>query len=131
MEETAQQYGSLIAIVSGIYSLWAGGAGMEMTGADWLMVVLGVGVLAHGVVLLASPETVGDASGPLMVVWGALMLLTQGWMAATVDHGMAGGMDGTMGGQMGGAMMAWNPGMVAVAAIMLGSGLLMWTDEGM
>lgn len=122
----ARLYGGVIAVVSGLYSLWLSSTGLgEATGV--LMAVLGLVVLVHGVALFVVPERLGDASGPLMVVWAVLMLLNQAWMAtmarpAPMDGGM--GMDGGMAPAMG-----WDVGMVAVAVIMLASGVIMWTSE--
>lgn len=122
----ARLYGGVIAVVSGLYSLWLSSTGLgEATGV--LMAVLGLVVLVHGVALFVVPERLGDASGPLMVVWAVLMLLNQAWMAtmarpAPMDGGM--GMDGGMSPAMG-----WDVGMVAVAVIMLASGVIMWTSE--
>lgn len=45
-------YGSLIALVSGGYSVYQSMTGPAMTGSAWLMLVLGLLVIVHGVVLL-------------------------------------------------------------------------------
>lgn len=142
--ETARLYGGVIAVVSGLYSLFLASTGMSMmTGAWWFMALLGLVVLVHGVLLFGSPETLGGHSGPLMIVWAVLMLLNQAWLGSPIwmaggsGYGMDGGMGGPMGGNMDGGtsggmggsagMMGWDPGMVAIAVIMLASGLLMWT----
>ena len=131
-------YGSSIAIVSGVYSLWLATSGTAMTGGAWLMLLLGVVVLLHGVVLVTPlAESLGSASGPLMIVYAVLMLLNQAWMGTrqmwwgSTDgmggpmDGMNGGMGGTIGG-MDGAMMAGpNAGMIAIAVLMLVSGVIM------
>lgn len=129
----ARLYGGVIAVVSGLYSLWLSSTGMAFDAAGTLMAILGLVVLLHGVALFVVPDRLGDASGPLMVVWAVLMLLNQVWMATmtgpgTMDGGMGmnGGMDSGM-GVVGG--MGWNVGMLAIAVIMLASGVIMWTAE--
>jgi len=140
---TARLYGSAVAVVSGLYSLLVSTFGMRMTASGWVMLLLGVVVLVHGVALLTPlADRLGDASGPLMVVYAVLMLLNQAWMAASdgmlggsgMNGGMGGGMNGGMGGMggaggmggMGGAM-GWDLGMVALAVLMLASGVIMTT----
>lgn len=131
-------YGSSIAIVSGVYSLWLATTGAGMTGSAWLMLLLGVVVLLHGVVLVTPlAESLGSASGPLMIAYAVVMLLNQAWMGARrtwwggTDGGMGGpmgGMDGGMGSMWGmdGTMMAGpNVGMIAIAILMLVSGVIM------
>jgi hypothetical protein len=102
---TPRLYGAAIAIVSGIYSLLAAGdgMGMSMMAADWVMLVIGVVVLIHGVVLVTPvAANLGGISGPLMIVWGLVMLGNQLL-----------------------AMMRADGGMIAVASLMLVSGLIM------
>lgn len=119
-------YGSVIAIVSGVYSLWLATGGAGMTGSAWLMLLLGVIVLLHGVVLVTPlAATIGSASGPLMIVYAALMLVNQVWMASRSDSGSVGGMDGGMGGMDGAAMMGPDAGMIAIAVLMFASGVIM------
>lgn len=136
-------YGSAIAIVSGAYSLWLATGGTAMTGSAWLMLLLGVVVLLHGVVLVTPlADSLGSASGPLMIVYAAIMLLNQAWVSARrtwwggTDGSMGGpmgGMDGPMGGIDGGMMAGPNAGMIAVAVLMLVSGVIMTAgdDEAM
>lgn len=149
---TVRLYGSMIAIVSGAYSVYLSTAGagpsamateMAMTAGGWFMLALGVIVIAHGVVLLTPAfARLGTASGPLMIGYSVLMLLNQGWPAAdgmTADDmdegGMSNGMDsGTLGTtEQVGEMMAMGPdaGMVAIAGLMLASGLVMTARRGM
>lgn len=130
-------YGASIAIVSGVYSLLSATTGSSMMGSTSgvLMVVLGVVVVVHGVILLTpSANRLGSASGPLMIGYSVLMLLNQALVGVTgsSDWGMGSGMDGSMGGGMNGGMgsgltagMAWDLGMVALAVLMLLSGVIM------
>ena len=108
-------YASAIAIVSGIYSVAAAvpDAMGSMPMGDSVMLIIGVIVLVHGVALLAPlADRFGRASGALMLVWAAVMLANQA-LAAT----------GTSAPMMDGA--AWDGGMVAIAVLMLASGLIM------
>jgi hypothetical protein len=133
-------YGSAIAIVSGVYSLWLATGGTAMTGGAWLMLLLGIVVLVHGVVLVTPlADSLGSASGPLMIVYAVVMLLNQAWVGARRTWwggtgGSMGGMDGGMGGSMGavdGGMMAGpNAGMIAIAILMLVSGVIMTVGSG-
>lgn len=120
---SARLYGGAIAVVSGGYSLW-----LRVMNDGLLMALLGAVVLAHGLLLFLSPERLAGYSGPLMVVWAAMMLLNQTWawwaMVDGMGSGMSGGMDGGMGASAG---MSADPGMVAIALIMLASGVIMWT----
>jgi hypothetical protein len=104
-------YGATIALVSGIYSLasaFGDGTGMMPTN-DSIMVLVGVVVIAHGAVLLTPiAERLGAVSGPLMIVWAAIMLANQ-LVAAMSDSMMA----------------SWDGGMVALALLMLASGVIM------
>jgi hypothetical protein len=141
MVSDTRLYGAAIASASGLYSVWSATTAARMVPGSWLMLALGVVVLVHGGVLLTdAADRFGGASGPLMVVYAAAMLLNQALLAAgvlddgsPVDGGTGGGMDGGMGdggmsGGMGGdvaAGMGWDPGMVALAALMLASGLIM------
>ncbi len=99
-------YGAAIAIVSGIYSVASGlaGSAMAMPMGGSVMVVIGVVVIVHGVVVLTPlAARLGNASGPLMIVWAAVMLVNQLFAG----------------------MMSWDGGMVALAALMLASGAIM------
>ena len=118
-------YGSLIALVSGIYSAYLSTTGMRMSGSAWFMFLLGIIVLAHGAVLLTPvARRLGIKSGPMMIVYATLMLLNQAWLASTgIDSGMmSGGMR---------AAMSWNAGMIAIAVLMLASGVIMTTRKEM
>ena len=125
-------YASSIAIVSAVYSIGSAGASMMsspmMTDAGlaaggWVMLVLGIIVLLHGIGLLTPvADRIGRRSGPLMVVWAVVMLLNQGLSAAVTGWGMSGSRMAS------GSMMAdagWDPGMIAIAVLMLASGLIM------
>ncbi len=89
----------------------------------WIMAGLGIIVLAHGSILLTpAADRLGRHSGPLMVLWAVVMLLNQALSALVSGWGMS---DSGMGG---GAMMTgmgWDAGMVAIAVLMLASGLIM------
>lgn len=133
---TTRQYGSAIAIVSGVYAIGIPGAALlEMSDAGtmdplgiggWVMLGVGVAALVHGVLLLTPvARGMGAISGPLMLVWSGIMLGNQLLTATVPNWGMAGsgmgdGMDVAMS-----ASMDWDPGMVAIAALMLVSGLIM------
>lgn len=130
MVSNTRLYGASIAVASGLYSLWSAAAASRMVASSWLMVVLGVVVLVHGATLLTPyADRLGRASGPLMIGYAVVMLLNQviAGSGGMVDVGM--GMDGGMGG---GGMTA---GMVALAVLMLVSGLIMTRgstgDDGM
>ncbi len=104
-------YASSIAIVSGLYSVASSGgmamAGPMMTIGGWIMLVIGIVVLVHGFVLLTPTAAgLGRISGPLMIAWAAIMLLNA-WLLPA------------------GGMMDASGGMVAIAVLMLASGLIM------
>lgn len=74
------------------------------------MLLVGVVVIAHGIVLLTPlAGRIGRASGPLMIVWAAIMLANQ-LLTATMSRSM---------------MASCDAGMVALAAVMLASGVIM------
>jgi hypothetical protein len=103
---SSRLYGAAIALVSGLYSVASGlgddSAAMRM-GTSVMLVIGGV-VIVHGIVLLTPiAERMGAVSGPLMVAWAAVMLTNQ-LLAGT---------------------MGWDGGMVALACLMLISGLIM------
>jgi uncharacterized membrane protein len=111
----ARLYASAIAVVSGIYSIAAAFAGAmpSMPMSESIMLVVGIVVLLHGIILLTpAAERLGRASGPLMVLWAAIMLGNQA-LAATSESGS----------MM--TSMSWDGGMVAIAVLMLASGLIM------
>lgn len=112
---------SAIGMVSGIYSIASaaadGNGSMPMSPS--IMLVVGVVVLLHGIVLLTpAAKRLGRASGPLMVLWAAIMLGNQALAAMTSSGSMMGA-------------MSWDGGMVAIAILMLASGLIMSRSEGM
>lgn len=126
--DSSRWYGGLIAVVAGIYAVSMAAWGPGMSYADWFMLVLGGVVLGHGIALFGRfSRSLDAASGVLMIVYSVLMLLGQGWMGAMNGGPMMGG---TMGGPMvhdgmGWSTMPWDPGMTALALVMLGSGIVM------
>lgn len=126
---TTRLYGAAIALASGGYSVLVGSTGR--TAQAWLMLLLGAVVVIHGAVLLTSwADRLGNASGPLMIAYAVLMLANQAWMGTMPGGRMGGGMsDGGMmnGGTMGGVAgtMGVDAGMVALALLMLASGVIM------
>jgi hypothetical protein len=121
MNADTRLYATAIAVVSGLYSI-ASAFGdsmgsMPMSGS--IMLVVGIVVLLHGMVLLSpAAARLGRASGPLMVLWAAIMLGNQALAAMTSSGSMMGA-------------MSWDGGMVAIAALMLASGLIMIRREQM
>ena len=128
---TMRLYGATIALVSGLYSAYLSVTGMAMTAGAWFMLALGVVVFVHGVVLLTpAADRLGDDSGPLMLGYAALMLLNQLRLQFTVGTGMTNGGMGEMGSMGPTAMMGTDLGMVAIAALMLASGVVMTIRDG-
>lgn len=142
-DTTVRQYGAAIALVSGLYSLVSAttGSGMMGSNSGLLMTVLGIVVVIHGVVLLTPyASRLGTASGPLMIGYAVMMLLNQALVGTTgsMNWGMGTGMGSGMSGGMGSSMtagMGWDLGMVALAVLMLISGVIMTsrrdTEAGM
>lgn len=135
-------YAAAIAIVSGGYSILSTGSGamagsgtMGGSGATvggWVMLLVGVVALIHGVVLLTpAADRLGSWSGPAMIAYAVVMLLNRAVLPMGMDgSGMGGGMGpgmggGTMGGYLGSMGPGGGPGMVALALLMLVSGLVM------
>lgn len=142
---TMRLYGSAIAIVSGSYSLLSTTTGL-MVGSSmggkmaiglglsgWAMLLLGFVVLVHGIVLLTPVAVRFDfVSGPLMILYAVLMLLTQALLGLASGFDMDSSMGMTGGSGMGSPMtagMIWDVGMVAIAVLMLISGLIMTTRK--
>ena len=135
--DATRQYSAAIALVSGVYSLFSAttGSGMMNSNSGLLMAVLGVVVVVHGVVLLTPyASRLGNASGALMIGYSLVMLLNQAIVGVTgsinwgLGGGMGTGMDSSMSGGMGSSMtagMSWDLGMVALAVLMLISGIIM------
>lgn len=138
MVSNTRLYGAAIALASGLYAIWSASLSSRMVASSWLMLLLGVIVVVHGGVLLtAYADRLGGASGPLMIAYAAVMLLNQallgtGIMAGGTGMGTADGMGATggMGGSTITAGMGWDAGMVALAALMLASGIIMARDGG-
>lgn len=151
---TASLYGAAIAVVSGGYSILASTGGTGMTTGAWIMLLVGVVALVHGIVLLTPVAgRLGTWSGPLMIAYAVVMLVNRAVLPMGSGGMMGSGMGGSagsggmgsggMGGGMGfGGMMdgylgtmgpAGGPGMVALALLMLASGLIMTvrSDGGM
>jgi len=133
MVPNTRLYGASIAFTSGLYSLWSASLASRMVTSSWLMAVLGVVVLVHGAVLLTDyADRLGETSGLLMIVYAVVMLLNQALLGTGVmDDGSSMGMGGGMGGSSLTAGMGWDAGMVALAALMLLSGLIMSRKTGM
>lgn len=113
-------YASAIAVVSGIYSIVAAfGDGMgSMPMSDSIMLIVGVVVLVHSLVLLTpAADRLGRASGPLMILLASIMLGNQALAAMTSASSMG--------------AMSWDGGMIAIAILMLASGLIMGRSVGM
>jgi hypothetical protein len=137
---TTRLYASSIAIVSGLYAIGSSmvailrapmiiDASAALGIGGWIMLALGIAVLAHGIVLLSPVVGLLErTSGPLMMLWAAIMLLNQGLFAAVPGWGMSGPPGDTMGSPMTSAM-GWDVGMVAIAVLMLTSGLIMSRDR--
>lgn len=136
-DSATRLYASSIAIVSGLYSIGSAAGTMMstpmMTDASlgfggWIMLGLGMVVMVHGVVLLTPvADSLGRRSGPLMVLWAVLMLLNQGLSAAVTGWGMPGS---RMAGNPMTTGIGWDAGMVAIAVLMLASGLIMSRQAG-
>lgn len=140
MLSNTRLYGASIAFASGLYSLWSATTGAQMSTSAWAMLLLGLVVVVHGATLLTGfTDRLGGASGPLMIVYAVLMLANQallaGGMLGPDAMGSGGGMDGGMGSGMGQsqmtAAMGWDAGMVALALLMLASGLIMSRGSNM
>jgi len=140
MVSNTRLYGASIAFASGLYSLWSASMATRMGTGGWLMLLVGVVVLVHGVVLLTDyADRLGSASGPLMIAYSVVMLLNQALLGTGMMGGMgSGSMNGGMtGGMNGGAMgastisagMGWDAGMVFLALLMLVSGVIMTRDR--
>lgn len=131
MVSNTRLYGAAIAVVSGLYSLWSASMASRMVTSGWLMAVLGVVVLVHGALLLSGfADRLGSASGPLMVLYSVVMLLNQALLeSGMMDDGSRMGMNDGMGGSAMTGGMGWDAGMVALAILMLVSGLIMHLVE--
>jgi hypothetical protein len=131
MVSNTRLYGAAIALVSGIYSLWSASMASRMVTSSWLMGLLGVVVIVHGAVLLTDyAEKLGGASGPLMIAYSVMMLLNQALLGTGMMHDEGGmGMNGGMGGSAMTVGMGWDAGMVALAVLMLVSGVIMTTRD--
>lgn len=133
MVSNTRLYGAAIAIASGLYSILSASTASRMVTSGWFMGVLGVVVIVHGAALLTEyADRLGDAGGPLMVVYSMLMLLNQVFLGTgLLDDGGRMGMDGALGGSAMTTGMGWDAGMVALAVLMLVSGIIMTRGDGM
>jgi hypothetical protein len=131
MVSDTRLYGASIAFVSGLYSLWSASMASRMVTSGWLMGLLGVVVIVHGAVLLTPfADRFGAASGPLMIAYSVVMLLNQALLGTgMMDDGSGMGMSGGMGGSAMTAGMGWDAGMVALAVLMLVSGVIMTNSD--
>lgn len=104
-----------------------------MMTSSWLMGALGVVVLVHGALLLTDyANRLGTTSGQLMIVYAVVMLLNQALLGTgMMDDGSSMGMNNGMGGSSMTAGMGWDAGMVALAVLMLVSGLIMTRNGSM
>ena len=121
MSADTRLYAAAIAVVSGIYSIASalGNSMAAMPMSDSIMLIVGMVVLLQGIVLLTpAAERLGRASGPLMTLWAAIMLGNQALAAITSSGSMMGA-------------MSWDGGMVAIAILMLASGLIMSRSNAM
>jgi hypothetical protein len=119
---TTRLYAASIAVVSGVYAIASASIGLrdepmlleaDRTLAGWVMLGIGAVVLVHGLILLTPAErAIGRASGPLMVLWAVIMLVQQWLVGMSAERSMM-------------PMMDADPGMVAIAILMLVSGLIM------
>lgn len=127
MVSNTRLYGAAIAFVSGLYSLWSASMASRMVTSSWLMGALGVIVLVHGALLLTDYANLLDtASGQLMIGYAVVMLLNQALLGTgMMDDGSSMGMYSGMGESGMTAGMGWDAGMVALAVLMLVSGLIM------
>lgn len=127
MVSNTRLYGASIAFLSGGYSLWSASMSSRMVTSSWLMGVLGAIVLVHGAVLLTEyADRPGTASGPLMIGYSVVMLLNQALLGTGMMNDPTGmGMGESMGGSNVTAGMGWDAGMVALALLMLISGVIM------
>ncbi|AUX10833.1 hypothetical protein AArcSl_3227 [Halalkaliarchaeum desulfuricum] len=142
MVSNTRLYGAAIAFASGLYSIWSASLASRMVASAWLMLILGAVVLVHGAVLLTTyADRLGDASGPLMIAYALVMFVNQALLGAGVmDTGGGMGADGMstadgmattgMGGSGITAGMGWDAGMVALALLMLASGVIMTRGSG-
>ncbi|MFB6254784.1 MAG: hypothetical protein ABEI06_09245 [Halobacteriaceae archaeon] len=124
MVTNTQLYGSSIAIMSGLYSLWGAWASPQISPSGWIMILLGVIVIIHGIILLSgASDYLSGLSGPLMIGYAIIMLLLQVISGSMMETNTE--MNPVMDGTMPQATMGWDPGMVALAMLMLISGFIM------
>lgn len=133
MVSNTRLYGASIAFASGLYSLWSASMASQLVTSAVFMALLGIVVILHGAVLLTDyADRIGTASGPLMIAYSLLMLLNQALLGTgTINDGSGMGMDGGMGGSTMTAGMGWDGGMVALAVLMLISGVIMSRGRSM
>lgn len=132
MVSDTQLYGSVIAITSGIYSLWSASTTPQLMTGNLVMLIVGIVVLIHGGVLLTRyADRLENASGPLMMGYAVIMLLNQLLLGTGVLRTSGMGMQSGMGPSQMTVGMGWDAGMVFLAVLMLASGLIMTRNQSM
>ena len=123
MVSNTRLYGAVIAFVSGLYSLWSASASSRLGTSGVIMALVGVTVVLHGAILLTEyADRLGSASGALMILYAAVMLANQALLGTGMIDGST---DMGMGGSVMTSGMGWDAGMVALAVLMLVSGIIM------
>jgi hypothetical protein len=123
-------YGAAIGLALGSYSLYASTTG-RMTLAAWVVALAGGVAVLHGLTLLTSlAGHLGDASGPLMLLYAMVLLGNQiiVWMTTPL---LATGRVQDLGPEP--ALMGVDEGMVVLTLLMFASGLITTmrgTDDG-
>lgn len=131
MHSNTQLYSAAIASVSGLYSVGIPLMQPEMDASGLLMVLLGIIVLFHGLLLLTNEfPWLQQRSSPLMMGYAIVMLLNQLGLATGIMNGGSGSAMGMAQPDMM-PTMGWDAGMVALAVLMLLSGLIMRRTSSM
>lgn len=123
MVSNTRLYGAAIAFVSGLYSLGNATGASRLGTSGVIMALVGVIVVLHGAILLTEyADRLGSASGPLMILYAAVMLANQALLGTGMIDGPT---DMGMGSSVMTTGMGWDAGMVALAVLMLVSGVIM------
>jgi hypothetical protein len=135
MVSETRLYGAVIAVTSGIYSLWSASVAPQLTTGMIVMALVGVVVLVHGIVLVtALADQLANTSGPLMIGYSVIMILNQTLLGTGV-LGMSGGsgmgMQEGMGPSQMTSGMGVDAGLVFLAVIMLASCIIMTRQQSM
>ena len=126
--DTSRWYGGLVAVVAGIYAIAMAAWGPGMSYADWFLLVVGGVVFGHGVALVGGFSRRLDAtSGALLVGYALVLVLSQAWLGVRDDSPLQ---QGTLSSpsvhrELGWSTLPWDPGLVALAIVLLGSGVIM------